>query len=60
MRINIEELLGKRTIIIGEAGAGKTKLLAEILEELVEKNYGDAIVLIDLAPDRIGNIGGKL
>ncbi len=60
MKIRLDEVLGKRTIVLGEAGKGKTKLLAHILTELIEKGYERDITVIDLAPDRIGEIGGKL
>jgi len=56
--IDAEDLLGRRTLIVGDVGSGKTKLLAEIIQQLVKKGYAREITLIDLAPPRIGKIGG--
>lgn len=54
------ELLGRRTVIYGEAGSGKTLLLARLLEELVKLVEGPEITVIDLAPSRIAGVGGTL
>jgi len=58
--IRVEDLLGKRTLIVGEVGSGKTRLTARILEELVKKRLGDYVTVIDMAPESIGDIGGRL
>ncbi|MEM4342456.1 MAG: hypothetical protein QXF97_07920 [Candidatus Caldarchaeum sp.] len=58
--MNTEELLGKRTLIIGEAGSGKTSLLAQILHSLLTKLGPCSITVIDLAPPRIMDVGGPL
>ncbi len=58
--ITANEILGKRTIIIGDVGAGKTKLLAEMIEQLNNMGYGGEITVIDLAPPRMGKIGGTI
>ncbi|MCS7110429.1 MAG: hypothetical protein NZ956_03045 [Candidatus Caldarchaeum sp.] len=58
--MNIPELLGKKTVIVGEAGTGKTKLLAEILGKLYRLLGPCKITVIDLAPEKISGIGGPL
>lgn len=54
------ELVGKKTVIVGEAGAGKTKLLAEFLREFLRLFGRCKITVIDLAPEKIAGIGGPL
>jgi serine kinase of HPr protein (carbohydrate metabolism regulator) len=54
------EILGKKVLILGEVGSGKTKLAAKLLEELMTLVSPEKITVIDLAPKRIGGIGGKL
>lgn len=54
------EILGKKVLILGEVGSGKTKLAAKLLEELMPLVSPEKITVIDLAPKRIGGIGGKL
>lgn len=54
------EILGKKVLILGEVGSGKTKLAAKLLEELMTLVNPEKITAIDLAPKRIGGIGGKL
>ncbi|MCX8201693.1 MAG: hypothetical protein RMI43_06695 [Candidatus Caldarchaeum sp.] len=58
--MNVQELLGKKTIIIGETGTGKTKLLAEILGKLCGLLGPSKITVIDLAPEKIRGTGGPL
>lgn len=54
------EILGKKVLILGEAGSGKTKLAAQLIQELIMLINPEEITVIDLAPQRIGEIGGKL
>ena len=55
-----KEILGKKVLILGEAGSGKTKLAAQLLQELLTLVNPEEITVIDLAPQRVGEIGGKL
>lgn len=55
-----KEILGKKVLILGEAGSGKTKLAAQLLRELMVLVNPEEITVIDLAPQRVGEIGGKL
>ncbi len=54
------KLLNKRTIIYGEAGSGKTRLLAKLLKEFSNILGPSKITIIDLAPPKVGDIGGPL
>ena len=58
--LEVDRLLGKKTLIVGEAGTGKSHLLARILEKMVEVLDPKEITLIDMAPFRFSGIGGKL
>jgi GTPase SAR1 family protein len=54
------DIIGKKVLIIGEAGSGKTMLAAKLLQKLTSILNPEEITVIDLAPERIGYIGGKL
>lgn len=54
------DVLGKKVLIIGEAGSGKTRLAAQLLQKLMVDLNPEEITAIDLAPEREGSIGGKL
>ncbi|MBN1682318.1 hypothetical protein JW865_02045 [Candidatus Bathyarchaeota archaeon] len=61
--ISINEIIGKKTLIIGDVGTGKTRLSKDILEQMIKK-YPYNITVVDFAPEQtIINklkIGGKL
>jgi len=59
-QLKSKETLGKKTLILGETGSGKTKLAAKLLQELITQVRPEEITVIDLAPQRIGEIGGKI
>ena len=54
------EILGKKVLILGEAGSGKTKLAAQLIQELMDLVDPEEMSVIDLAPKRVGEFGGKL
>lgn len=60
MRLKLDDVLGKKVLIIGEAGTGKTILLVKLLEEVDEKGLSSEVTLIDLAPKRFGEFGGRV
>lgn len=60
VRLKGKEILGKKVLILGEAGSGKTKAAAKILRELTRLVDPEEITIIDLSPPRIGEIGGKI
>jgi len=59
-----DDLLGKKTLIIGDVGRGKTRFTRELLIEAVRKGYASWITVIDMAPKQIfikgSTAGGKL
>lgn len=59
-RITLQEIVGKKAIIIGEVGSGKTRLTAELLEEMTRRFDPRNITVIDMAPSNIPEIGGTL
>ncbi len=58
--IDLEKLIGRKTIIYGEVGRGKTRLLEQLIERLVQAGFSEEITVIDMAPQRIGRAGGPL
>lgn len=55
-----KEILSKKVLILGEAGSGKTKLAAQLLQEFMDLVNPEKISVIDLAPKRVSKFGGKL
>lgn len=53
-------IIGKRVLILGEVGSGKTLLASRLLKELMTLFIPGEITVIDMAPERIGGVGGKL
>jgi len=53
-------IIGKKVLILGEVGTGKTSLIAQLTEELMRFFKASEITLIDMAPEAIGEVGGKL
>ncbi|MDW8041331.1 MAG: hypothetical protein RMJ75_00800 [Nitrososphaerota archaeon] len=58
--MKLQSVLGRRVLITGEAGSGKSTRLLELLREAVSEGLGDLITVIDMAPERTGGFGGKL
>ncbi|MEW6672320.1 MAG: hypothetical protein AB1427_11495 [Thermodesulfobacteriota bacterium] len=56
----LQNYLNKLTLIAGEVKSGKTLRTIEILEKFVQAGYADRIAVIDMAPDPVRGIGGKL
>jgi len=57
--MNFEEFLGKRVLICGEVGVGKTRLLTSFLRFLIERGLKDEVTVIDLAPE-YGDVGRSI
>jgi len=55
----IKEFRNKKTIIIGEVNTGKTTFLLDILSVFLKEGEKE-ITLIDMAPESIKGIGGKI
>jgi energy-coupling factor transporter ATP-binding protein EcfA2 len=60
LKLKAADILGRKTLITGESGSGKTKLAARLLEELTLLIRPEKITVVDLAPRRVGRIGGKI
>jgi len=54
------DVIDKKVLILGEAGSGKTRLAAKLLQELMTLVNPEKITVVDLAPKKVGEIGGKL
>lgn len=54
------EIVGKKVLILGEVGSGKTSLIAKIVQKLMLFVEPKEITVIDMAPEVIGEIGGRL
>lgn len=50
---------GRRTLILGDVNTGKTRLTRSILASFVKAGEAGHIALVDLAPDKVGEVGGK-
>lgn len=58
--INGREVLGKKVLILGEAGSGKTRLASRLIQEITATINPGEVTVIDLAPPRMGVFGGKI
>jgi len=56
----IKPYLGKRTLILGEVNSGKTEKTRHILEAFVRAGYAEHLTVLDLSPEPVGHIGGKI
>ena len=56
----IGNYLNKRTLIVGDVKSGKTARTLEILRGFIQVGYADRIAVMDLAPDAVRGIGGKM
>jgi len=56
----IKHYLNRQTMIVGDVNSGKTTLTTLILEEFLKAGYGEQIAVLDLSPDPVQGIGGKL
>lgn len=59
-KIDLSKILNKKTLIIGEAGTGKTRLLIHLVRQLISNELSSKVTLIDMAPPKIFNIGGRI
>jgi len=60
LSIRLKEIVGKKVLIVGEAGSGKTMLLARLLEEAMVLGLSEEVTLIDLAPKKLDGLGGRV
>ena len=60
MNLSLKELLHHRTLVLGEVNSGKTALTQKILHAFTDAGRAADILLLDLAPDPVKGIGGKI
>ncbi|KPV61586.1 MAG: hypothetical protein AOA65_2403 [Candidatus Bathyarchaeota archaeon BA1] len=60
VRLKVKDIVGRKVLVLGEASSGKTRLIARLLDQLTSLAEPCEITIIDMAPQRIGDIGGKL
>ena len=58
--VNPEDYRNRRTLILGDVNSGKTRLTAAILDAFAEAGEAGRIALLDLAPDPVATVGGKM
>ncbi len=56
----LRRFIGRKLLLVGEAGSGKTLLLARLLDYLADIGLGGKVTVIDMAPPKAGEIGGTL
>ena len=56
----IENYLNRRTLIVGDVNSGKTGRTQKILEHFLKAGYGENIAILDLAPDSVDGVGGRM
>lgn len=56
----IDTYLGRRTLFVGDVNSGKTLRTRRILEAFLCAGHGPHTALLDLAPEAVGRVGGKL
>ncbi len=59
-QLNGINIIRRKTAILGEVNTGKTALAAKLLQELKVTVNPEEITVIDFAPDKIGEVGGKI
>ncbi len=57
--VSMKDCLGRKTIILGDVNSGKTDLTRSLVEECLRAGHRN-ITIIDMAPERKNNVGGKL
>lgn len=57
--VDVDNLLHKTTLIIGDVNSGKSLYTFRIIQSFIRNGITD-IAVVDLAPERIKEIGGKM
>ena len=55
----MKSFMNKKTLIIGEVNTGKSAHLCKLIEEFIRAGEND-LTVIDMAPEKVKGIGGKL
>jgi len=56
----LNQFLKKKTLLFGEVNSGKTGKTLEILDMFLQDGQGPDIIVLDLAPERVDKVGGKM
>jgi hypothetical protein len=59
-KLQVSDLHGKRTLILGEAGTGKTRFTTRLFRAFAKKYREESAVLIDMAPPAMLTKGRKI
>ena len=63
-KLSVNEILGRKILIVGDVGTGKTAFTAQILKKLIDFGLKNEITIIDMAPKTLffsgKRIGGRL
>jgi hypothetical protein len=57
--ISHEEVIGRKTLILGDINTGKTTLTRNIMAGLCDRGLGEQIAVVDLAPEIPGEIAAQ-
>lgn len=57
---NIEKYRNCKTLITGDTNSGKTTFTTTILKDFVQAGYSAQTAVLDLSPEPVNGIGGKL
>ncbi len=57
---DITQYLGRQTLLAGDVNSGKTTRTTEIIRQFLAAGYARNLAILDLAPDPIKGVGGKL
>jgi len=58
--VKIAPYLGRQTVLAGDVNSGKTAKTTEILNQFLAAGYARDLAILDLAPDTVQGIGGKM
>jgi hypothetical protein len=59
-RLSTDRYLCRKTLILGDVNSGKTHLTRTIIDAFCHSGHAKRMVVIDLAPEAVKGIGGKL
>ena len=57
--ISYDDIVGRKTLILGDINTGKTTLTKDVLVEMCRQGLGDRIAIVDLAPEIPGDVAAK-
>jgi len=50
-KLSVNEILGRKVLIVGDVGTGKTALTVQIFEKLIDLGLGNDITMLFMLPD---------